>query len=94
MVWSTTDLANSSTADAADDNALPCPFDIVKSCSSPEALIPDRSGARHLISEINAALVRHSGRILILSWNYYADGSAIEKNTFDYDTMIRALQLQ
>ena len=71
---------------------LPCPFDIAKSTNSPETILADRTKATILVKSINDAVERHSRRILVLSWNYYANGSAIEKNTFDYDTQLKALQ--
>ena len=73
-------------------NTLPCPFDIAKSTISPETIVADRKKANILVKSINDAIERHSRRILVFSWNYYANGSAIEKNTFDYDTQLKALQ--
>ena len=52
----------------------------------------DRTKATNLIKSINNAIKKQSRRILVFSWNYYANGSAIEKNTFDYDTQLKALQ--
>ncbi len=71
---------------------LPCPFDIAKSANSPETIVPDRKKATCLVKTINDAIERKSRRVLVFSWNYYANGSAIEKNTFDYDTQLKALQ--
>ena len=73
-------------------NTLPCPFDIAKSTISPETIIADRTKANILVKSINDAIERQSRRILVFSWNYYANGSAIEKNTFDYDSQLKVLQ--
>ena len=73
-------------------DALPSPFCVAKSAGAPDTIVADRSMAAYLIDSINEALDLNKGRILIFSWNLYADGTAIEKNTFDYNTQLKALQ--
>ncbi len=67
------------------------PFTLVKSVNSVETMKNDRKKGVALITNLNAALAT-SSRIVLASWNNYSDGTAMERNRHDYDTLLKALK--